>query len=105
MANGLNNTQLQVVKTEITVTPNPAGRVYAGMTDQQISDSLTKVFDRPANGPVSSLLNDLLVNKSKTGAVGDNVATSMLGRLVIVANSALASDPLSAGLPLTLDWK
>jgi hypothetical protein len=95
---------LVALKAELTTDPLSLG--YAAMSDEQAANRLA-VVDRPGDGAVSGLLLYLLTNKSRTNTGSDTVATSALGRVLIVSQAAIAANPFGANptLPITLDLK
>lgn len=97
--------QLATLKTEITTNPLGITPAYSTMGDEAAADRIN-VIDRPADGSVNGMLNYLLVNKSRDNTGTDTVATSMLGRLILASQTAVAANPFGAtGGAMTLDTK
>lgn len=93
---------LQALKTEL-LAGHPGTGAYNA--DNEIAANQINAVNRPGDGSVSAMLNYLLVNKSRTNAGTDTVNTSMLGRLILASNAAVASDPFGSGTSITLDMK
>lgn len=86
------------------LTNDPLGRVYSGMADQQVVDSMN-ALDRPAKGGVSGMFNYLLENTNRSNAGTDTTQTPILGRLHHVANSNIGDDPFGSLVLVTLVGK
>lgn len=95
---------MDLVKLRTELTTDPLSRGYASMGDEDAARRLN-VVDRPGDGSVTAFLAYMLVNKSRTNAGADLVATSMLGRLVIVAESSVGTNLFGSGTALTLDMR
>ncbi len=77
---------------------------YTSLNDSDAADVLA-VVNRPADGSVSAMLSYLLVNKNKSGTGSDTNTTSMLGRLIMVSNATVGTDPFGSTVNVTLDMK
>jgi len=77
------------LRTEIDTDPLVRG--YAGMTDQQIAESMN-ALDRPAAGGVDGMLHYLLVNRSRDNSGSDTIPTALIGRLYAMANANEGDD-------------
>ncbi len=90
---------IEKLKTEIDTDPLPRG--YAAMTDAEVADDMNLVI-WPAEGGVDGMLKYVVENMYRTNESGDTTKTSILGRLVAVAESMVGADPFDSGHILTL---
>ncbi len=85
---------IDTLKTELT--DDPLARGYAGMDDQAAADDLNTAY-RDSATSVSAMLQYLIENRSRTNNGTDTVASSMLGRLAVCADAAIAEDLFGSG--------
>ena len=87
-------TDLVALKSELD--DDPLGRGYAGMTDQQASDSLN-TMDRPGPVDVQELQVIVLLNRYRSNNGNDTVATNIYGRLNAMADAVVGVDVFGQG--------
>ncbi len=91
---------IAVLETEIDT--DPLARGYATMTDLEIAADMNLV-NRHAAGGLTGMLEYIVENMYRTNESNDTTKTSILGRLITVAESAIGGDPFDSGHILTME--